>query len=109
MKTEWNREFAARFSRHEEELRRLYDGLYHRDLKSWELFGEMLYRLWLERPEALKELDRRREADSACSMRALAALWSLFSAAMAYFFTMYLRTSMETASMMIRPRMMYWM
>ena len=65
MKTEWNREFAARFSRHEEELRRLYDGLYHRDLKSWELFGEMLYRLWLERPEALKELDRRREADSA--------------------------------------------
>ena len=33
----------------------------------------------------------------------------LFSSFIAYFFTMYFRTSMDTARMMIRPRMMYWM
>ena len=61
MKAHWNSEFASRFRRHEEELKWLYCELYHNDLKAYDAFVDMLYRLWEERPEKLKMMDRARE------------------------------------------------
>ena len=58
---EWNEEFAARFARHEDELKWLYMELYHSDQKAWEYFTGMIYRLWKERPESLRQIDRARE------------------------------------------------
>ena len=60
---QWDQEFAARFERHENELRWLYLELYHNDLRAWEYFEDMLYRAWEERPESLREIDRRRETN----------------------------------------------
>ena len=57
----WKSEFASRFRRHEEELKWLYCELYHNDLKAYGYFVEMLYRLWEDRPEKLKMMDRARE------------------------------------------------
>ena len=59
----WKEEFASRFARHEDELRNLFFELYHGDAQAWEYFVGMLCRCWEERPESMKELDRRREAD----------------------------------------------
>lgn len=61
MKTHWNSEFAFRFHRHEDELKWLYYELYHGDAQAYEYFVGMLYRLWQERPEKLKMMDRARE------------------------------------------------
>ena len=60
---EVDKEYRSRFSRHEEELRDLYFKLYPGDVRAWEYFCTMLHRCWEERPEALRELDRLREAD----------------------------------------------
>lgn len=57
----WNEEFALRFKKHEEELRALYLGLYNNDEQAYDYFVSMLYRLWSERPESLKLIDRGRE------------------------------------------------
>ena len=58
----WLPEFAGRFARHEDELRWLYGELYHGDQQAFGRFTDMLYRLWEERPEKLKLMDRAREA-----------------------------------------------
>ncbi len=58
---EWKSEFASRFRRHEDELKWLYCELYHNDLRAYNSFEDMLYRLWEERPEKLKKIDRTRE------------------------------------------------
>ena len=63
MNTHWETEFASRFQRHEDELKWLYHELYHGDAQAWDYFTGMLYRLWEERPEKLKTLDREREAN----------------------------------------------
>ena len=57
----WQDEFALRFRRHEDELKWLYCELYHNDLQAYGCFVDMLYRLWEERPEKLKLMDRARE------------------------------------------------
>ncbi|MBR1919119.1 MAG: alpha-amylase family protein [Spirochaetales bacterium] len=57
----WSTEFEARFKRHEEELRYLYLGLYNNDEMAYDYFVSMLYRLWSERAESLKLIDRGRE------------------------------------------------
>ena len=59
---EMNREFGLRFERHEEELKRLYLELYHGDMMAWEYFTGMIQRAYNDRPEALKLMDRAREA-----------------------------------------------
>ena len=59
---DWNKEFAARFERHADELKWLYMELYHGDKKAWEYFTQMLYRMWECRPENLRKIDREREA-----------------------------------------------
>ena len=58
----WTGEFSARFSRHEEELRRLYLQLYHGDLHAYSYFIDQLYQAYCQRPEELRKLDREREA-----------------------------------------------
>ena len=63
MEMMWENEFAARFQRHEDELKWLHNELYHNDQRAYALFTEMLYRCWQERPEELKAKDREREAD----------------------------------------------
>ncbi|MCR5761285.1 MAG: alpha-amylase family protein [Sphaerochaetaceae bacterium] len=62
-KSKWNEEFLNRFNAHEEELRYLYCELYHNDMQAYEYFVSMLYRLWSDRPENLKMIDRAREAE----------------------------------------------
>ena len=62
MKKEWQEEFALRFRRHENELQWLYCEIYHGDFCAYDYFTDMLYRLWEERPEKLRALDRIREA-----------------------------------------------
>ncbi|MCR4675660.1 MAG: alpha-amylase family protein [Sphaerochaetaceae bacterium] len=61
-KSNWNEEFLNRFNRHEEELRYLYCELYHNDMQAYEYFVSMLNRLYNERSESLKKIDRAREA-----------------------------------------------
>ena len=61
MKNHWMPEFAARFRRHEDELKWLYCELYHNDMRAYDYFIDMLYRTWEERPESLKMMDRARE------------------------------------------------
>ena len=61
-KSSWLPEFADRYARHEDELRWLYGELYHGDQQAYGYFTDMLYRLWEERPEKLKLMDRAREA-----------------------------------------------
>ena len=58
---EWKQEFAARFRRHEDELKWLYCELYHNDMQAYNYFVSMLYRCWEERPEDLKRMDRSRD------------------------------------------------
>ncbi len=61
-KTSWSQEFCNRFNRHEAELTRLYRELYHNDMAAFERFVDMLYEAYTARPEALKIMDRTREA-----------------------------------------------
>ena len=62
MKNGLNKEFTDRFRRHQDELKWLYCELYHCDEQAWNDFLDMLHRLWKERPEKLKIMDRTREA-----------------------------------------------
>ena len=55
-------EFEIRFARHADELKWLYMELYHNDRKAWEYFTGMIYRMWENRPENLRMIDRAREA-----------------------------------------------
>ena len=55
-----SREFLRRFERHERELRALYLELYHGDTTAYEYFTEMLRRMWSERSEELRCIDRER-------------------------------------------------
>ena len=64
-KSGWDKTFAARFARHEEELKQLYLQLYHEDEQAYAYFIEMLGRAYEERPAALRRLDKAREADPA--------------------------------------------
>ncbi len=59
----WEEEFSNRLRKHEEELRYLYCELYHNDVQAYDYFISMLYRLWTDRPESLKKIDRAREAE----------------------------------------------
>ena len=55
-------EFLERFKKYEDELKWLYAELYHNNKQAYEYFVSMIYRLWKERPEELKKIDRAREA-----------------------------------------------
>ena len=57
----WDAAFAARFERHEDELKWLYFELYHGDAEAYDYFLGMLERMYQARPAALKKLDRVRE------------------------------------------------
>ncbi|MGX8698990.1 MAG: alpha-amylase family protein, partial [bacterium] len=59
----WTPEFARRFARHEDELKWLYCELYHGDMQAYNYYVSMLWRSYQERPESLKALDRKREAN----------------------------------------------
>ncbi len=59
----WEAEFLRRLARHEDELKWLYCGLYHGDMQAYDYFVSMLHRSYAERPEDLRAIDRRREAD----------------------------------------------
>ena len=61
----WHPEFTGRLAGRGEELSRLFAGLYHGDAQAFDRFLDMLFRLFRERPEALKALDRAREAEPA--------------------------------------------
>ncbi len=61
-KMKWKLEFYDRFTRHEAELVRLYRELYHNDMAAFDRFADMLYEAYAARPEALKLMDRAREA-----------------------------------------------
>ena len=61
MKENRENEYAIRFRKHADELKWLYCELYRNDMKAFDYFTEMLYRLWSERPEKLKRMDRARE------------------------------------------------
>ena len=61
MNATWEEEYTLRFRRRADELKWLYCELYRNDLKAYNYFTEMLYRLWLQRPEKLKRMDRARE------------------------------------------------
>ena len=61
-KSKWEKEFADRFHRYEDELKWLYCELYANNVQAYEYFRGMLYRMWKSRPEELKEIDRAREA-----------------------------------------------
>ncbi len=58
----WEKEFAQRFSRYEDELKWLYNELYGTYHGAYDYFVGMLYRMWKQRPEELKKIDRAREA-----------------------------------------------
>ena len=61
-KMQWKLEFYDRFCRHEAELTLLYRELYHNDMAAFDRFADMLYDAYTARPEALKLMDRAREA-----------------------------------------------
>ena len=62
-KSNWDQVFAARFARHEDELKWLYCELYHGDMQAYTYFVGMLFRAWQARPEALRRIDAVREAN----------------------------------------------
>lgn len=61
--TSWDKTFAARYRRREDELKWLYCELYHGDLQAYDYFVDMLRRAYAARPEALRDVDREREID----------------------------------------------
>ena len=62
-RSDWDEAFAARFARHEDELKWLYCELYQGDMQAYNYFVGMLYRAYLDRPEALRRIDAEREAN----------------------------------------------
>ena len=64
MKQQTAQEFERRLDSRIDELKRLYSQLYHGDEKALADLLAMLRRAYEERGEALRELDRKREADS---------------------------------------------
>ena len=62
LKEYWQKEFADRFHRHEDELKWLYYELYHSDARAYDSFLDILYRCWEDRSESLRTLDRTRES-----------------------------------------------
>ncbi len=60
-KRSWDKVFAERFARHEDELKWLYCELYNADMQAYDYFVGMLYRAYQARPEALRALDGQRE------------------------------------------------
>ena len=60
-KRSWDKVFAERFARHEDELKWLYCELYNADMQAYDYFAGMLYRAYQARPEALRALDEQRE------------------------------------------------
>ncbi len=63
MKQRTAQEFERRLDSRIDELKRLYRELYHGDEQAFAYFLDMLRRAYDERGEALRELDRKREAD----------------------------------------------
>lgn len=61
MEKKWAEEYAVRYRRQAEELKWLYCELYHNDMKAYDYFTEMLYRMWEQRPAKLKMMDCARE------------------------------------------------
>ena len=59
---EKSREFALRFEQHGVELKQLYMELYRNDQGAWDYFVSLLRGAYEARPEALKLMDRAREA-----------------------------------------------
>ncbi|MBR2121832.1 MAG: alpha-amylase family protein [Lachnospiraceae bacterium] len=59
----WKKEFQDRFLQYEDELKWLFYELYSNDEQAYSYFTQMLYRMWEERPAALKALDRKRLKD----------------------------------------------
>ncbi len=59
----WETEFRERLSQAYDELKWLYYELYHSDGKAFDYFCTVLHEFYRNRPDALKELDRRRLAD----------------------------------------------
>ncbi len=57
------REYAARYERHADELRWLFCELYHGDMHAYAYFEQVLYSAYRARSESLRASDRRREAD----------------------------------------------
>ncbi len=64
-KTAFDPLFAARFSRHEQELRELFFSLYPGADKAYDSFVRMLQKAYAARSPALRELDRQREEQPA--------------------------------------------
>ena len=62
-KSNWDATFAARYARHEDELKWLYCELYNGDMQAYTYFVGMLNRAYQARPEALRRLDESREAN----------------------------------------------
>ncbi len=56
----WEEEFSARFAPREAELRELFFDLYPGDGQAWEYYLAMLHNSYVNRPESLRALDRRR-------------------------------------------------
>ena len=63
MERQQGTEFERRLAKHRDELKWLYLELYHGDTQAYKYFEGMLRRAYEERSEALRELDRKREAD----------------------------------------------
>ena len=61
----WDRVFLGRFSRHEEELKRLFLELYHGDEAAYDSFVGMLWHMYEARPEGMRRIDGQRLADPA--------------------------------------------
>ena len=59
----WSQEFINRFEAREPELHGLYRELYHGDENAWEYFLGMISDAYAARPEALRRMDREREAN----------------------------------------------
>ena len=55
--------FSGRFACREQEMKQLFFSLYPHEDAAYSAFSDMLYRAWLERSPALRELDRQREAE----------------------------------------------
>ncbi|MDO4519842.1 MAG: amylosucrase [Eubacteriales bacterium] len=57
------KEFKERFGQKYDELKWLYSEIYHNDEQAFQYFVSMLHRMYMERPEELKVLDRQREQE----------------------------------------------
>ena len=63
MKIDYKNELKERFSRHRDELKRLYEGLYGTDRQSFDYMCRVITDYYNDRCDALKERDRMREKD----------------------------------------------